>query len=395
MQRLDLRRGRLVLTPPTEADLDRITEVCQDPDIQRWTTVPSPYGRADAESFLADLADPGWRTGAELTWAIRVLETGHEDDETHPGIDPATELILDPPTPDLAHATLNGMIGLADRGAGAWEIGYWLSPEARGQGHMAAAVDLALTVAEQHLCAAVVQWRCQVHDGQPNWPSWRAVWRHGFHHEGTERLGAVQRAARVDQWLATWVPGDPRRPVEPWRGPGRPTTLPDGTRAAPRPAFPDPRDPDALVRQFHATYRLPVADDAPDADRERVHMRMGLVAEEFAELVGAVYGAAGERRVLDAYAEAVAHDDHTRDTVETADALGDLVYVIYGMALECGIPLPEVLAEVQASNLSKLGADGAPIYRADGKVLKGPGFREPDIAAVLERAAASRRPSVP
>ena len=53
------------------------------------------------------------------------------------------------------------------------------------------------------------------------------------------------------------------------------------------------------------------------------------------------------------------------------------------MALELGIPLGDVLREVQASNMSKLGADGKPIYREDGKVLKGPGFFDPDIAGAL------------
>src|SRR5699024_11474493 len=80
---------------------------------------------------------------------------------------------------------------------------------------------------------------------------------------------------------------------------------------------------------------------------------------------------------------AVASDDGTRDVVETADAIGDLVYVLYGMALECGIPIADVLAEIQDSNLSKLGADGRPLLREDGKVLKGPGYRRPDIARVL------------
>ena len=59
------------------------------------------------------------------------------------------------------------------------------------------------------------------------------------------------------------------------------------------------------------------------------------------------------------------------------------MYVIYGMALELGIPMADVLAEVQASNLSKLGADGRPIYREDGKVLKGPNFFNPDIPRAL------------
>lgn len=86
----------------------------------------------------------------------------------------------------------------------------------------------------------------------------------------------------------------------------------------------------------------------------------------------------------DAWAQAQTVDEQARDTVEVADALGDLIYVIYGMALELGIPLSRVLDEIQASNLSKLGADGQPIYREDGKVLKGPDYFPPDISRALE-----------
>ena len=68
---------------------------------------------------------------------------------------------------------------------------------------------------------------------------------------------------------------------------------------------------------------------------------------------------------------------------EAADALADLIYVIYGMALETGIDLASVLAEVQRSNMSKLGADGKPVYREDGKVLKGPDYFPPNVEAVL------------
>lgn len=139
------------------------------------------------------------------------------------------------------------------------------------------------------------------------------------------------------------------------------------------------------MRQFHETYGLPVVDGEASVDRDRVHMRMALIAEEFAELVAAVYGARAGERVEAAFTAAVADDDGTRDAVGAADALGDLVYVVYGMALECAIPLPAVLAEIQASNLSKLGADGRPILREDGKVLKGPGYFPPNIEKVLAR----------
>ena len=148
-------------------------------------------------------------------------------------------------------------------------------------------------------------------------------------------------------------------------------------------SFPSPRDPEALVRQFHEVYSLPLPQDAPNVDRERVHMRMALIAEEFAELVGSIYGREARSIIEQAFATAVTKDDHTRDVVEAADALGDITYVGYGMALEMAIPIEKVMAEIQASNLSKLGDDGKPIYREDGKVLKGRGYFPPNIRRAL------------
>ena len=75
------------------------------------------------------------------------------------------------------------------------------------------------------------------------------------------------------------------------------------------------------------------------------------------------------------------------DLVEVADALGDMLYILCGTILEHGMQykIDEVFAEIQRSNMSKLGADGKPIYREDGKVLKGPNYFKPDIAAILEK----------
>ena len=73
-----------------------------------------------------------------------------------------------------------------------------------------------------------------------------------------------------------------------------------------------------------------------------------------------------------------------RDLVEIADALTDILYVTYGMAHALGIPIDECFAEVQASNMSKLGEDGKPIYREDGKVMKGPSYFKPDLKNVLQ-----------
>ncbi|AGP51608.1 hypothetical protein M271_26385 [Streptomyces rapamycinicus NRRL 5491] len=68
-----------------------------------------------------------------------------------------------------------------------------------------------------------------------------------------------------------------------------------------------------------------------------------------------------------------------------AHELADVVYVAYGTALVHGIDLDEVIAEIHRANMTKLGPDGRPTLRADGKVLKGPHYQAPDIPAVLRR----------
>ncbi len=73
------------------------------------------------------------------------------------------------------------------------------------------------------------------------------------------------------------------------------------------------------------------------------------------------------------------------DLVEVADALGDMLYILCGTIIEHGLQykIEEVFNEIQRSNMSKLGADGNPIYREDGKVLKGPNYFKPDISSIL------------
>ena len=72
-----------------------------------------------------------------------------------------------------------------------------------------------------------------------------------------------------------------------------------------------------------------------------------------------------------------------RDMVEIADALTDILYVVYGAGHTFGIDLDDCFDEVHASNMSKLGEDGRPIKREDGKVMKGPGFFAPDLESIL------------
>ena len=97
-------------------------------------------------------------------------------------------------------------------------------------------------------------------------------------------------------------------------------------------------------------------------DHKTAMLRLGLILEEYKELEEA---------------------QNEEDLVGIADALADILYVVYGAAHAYGIPIDECFDEVHNSNMSKLGADGKPIFRADGKVLKGPDFYEPDLKGVL------------
>ena len=72
------------------------------------------------------------------------------------------------------------------------------------------------------------------------------------------------------------------------------------------------------------------------------------------------------------------------DIVEIADALTDILYVVYGAGHAFGIDLDTCYAEVHRSNMSKLGADGKPIYREDGKVMKGPDYFHPNLKDILD-----------
>ena len=357
----------LVLSVPTGDDLDRITEICQDVDIQEWTFVPRNYQRSDAEFFVEQVVAKGWSEGRELNWAIREADAGAP--------------------PDLV-----GMLGITLSGpenARTGEVGYWLAAAARGRGTMTRAVAALIDTAfdpSGPLALSALRWRCDIHETShgsvPNWASWKVAWSLGFQREGRVRRFLPNDGRLHDGWIATLLPDDPREPRAPWDGPVEtggvlPLVAHDGVGER------EGDDPEALVRRFHHVYGLPVQTDGASLERESLDMRMSLIAEEFSELVGAVYGQAARVEIESSYRRAVATDDGARDTVETADALADLIYVIYGMALETGIDLAAVLAEVQRSNMSKLGADGKPVYREDGKVLKGPGYFPPNVEAVL------------
>ena len=76
------------------------------------------------------------------------------------------------------------------------------------------------------------------------------------------------------------------------------------------------------------------------------------------------------------------------DLVEVADALGDQLYILCGTILSHGMQdvIEDVFREIQASNMSKLGGNGLPILREDGKVMKGPDYFRPDISSILAKS---------
>ncbi|CAM1343998.1 pyrophosphohydrolase domain-containing protein [Tenacibaculum amylolyticum] len=121
------------------------------------------------------------------------------------------------------------------------------------------------------------------------------------------------------------------------------------------------------VKAFHEAFGLGVKETPTVAiGEDRKLLRFNLMKEENEE-----------------YLEAVKNND----LVETADALGDMLYILCGTIIEHGMQykIDEVFEEIQRSNMSKLGADGKPIHREDGKVMKGPNYFKPNIKEVLER----------
>ena len=118
------------------------------------------------------------------------------------------------------------------------------------------------------------------------------------------------------------------------------------------------------VRIFMEAFGQEVKLKPEFPDSETRKMRIDLIEEELEELKDACFN---------------------KDMVEVADALTDLLYVVYGAGHAFGIDLDDSFREVHVSNMSKLGEDGKPIYREDGKVMKGPNFKPPALQEVLDK----------
>lgn len=182
MQSQVLTTARLRLAAPEASDVDAIFDACQDPEVPRWTTVPSPYLRRDAEEFVERTAT-WWANDDEYTWAI------HHGDE------------------------LAGVIGLhritSSRFA---EIGFWVSASSRGKGILTEAAEAVIDFGfSPQVDLQRIEWRAVV----GNLPSAKTARRLGFRYEGTLRQALASPRGLDDGWIAGLLATDERMP-QPW-----------------------------------------------------------------------------------------------------------------------------------------------------------------------------------
>ncbi len=121
------------------------------------------------------------------------------------------------------------------------------------------------------------------------------------------------------------------------------------------------------VKEFADTFNIYYSEDMnANLDKSTIDLRFRLMEEENLE-----------------YLEA-AEDN---DIVEIADALGDILYILCGTILAHGLQhkIVEVFNEIQRSNMSKLDVNGKPVFREDGKILKGPNYFKPNIKDILDK----------
>jgi RimJ/RimL family protein N-acetyltransferase len=176
MEPLTLTTERLTLRMFTPDDTDAVFEACQDPEIRRWTTIPSPYARQHAEQFIGRLVPDGWRDDTEYAFAVRRGDDG----------------------------PLVAAVSLHHPRAGTWEVGYWTAKEHRGRGYMTEAVTALTRFAFTTLGAIRLEWRAEV----GNLGSRAVAEKSGFVVEGTLRAGLLNKGTVRDCWIGAVLPSD-------------------------------------------------------------------------------------------------------------------------------------------------------------------------------------------
>lgn len=119
-----------------------------------------------------------------------------------------------------------------------------------------------------------------------------------------------------------------------------------------------------LIQEFHYKFNQRLSAHAHLPEEEERKLRRMLLSEEYKEYVQA---------------------EENNDLVNIAEELADMIYIIYGTACSYGIPLDEVIREIHDANMKKLGPDGKPSYREDGKLLKPAGWVKADIRQLINK----------
>lgn len=180
-----LSDGIVTLRAHTGADVDAIVDMCQDPQTQRWTSVPVPYARADAVNFVADIMRVGWEEKDHRGWAI---EAADDDGQTR----------------------FAGNIDI--RGTPIASVGFVAHPWARGRGYMRSALALATDWAFAEGGVEVIHWAAQV----GNVASLRVAWATGFTLHTTMPGFLYERGRVLDAWTASLTFGDMPVPRTTW-----------------------------------------------------------------------------------------------------------------------------------------------------------------------------------
>ncbi|WP_206507725.1 GNAT family N-acetyltransferase [Streptomyces chrestomyceticus] len=179
MEPVTLTTERLLLRPFAPADVQAVHTACQDPAIPRWTSVPSPFGMAQAHDYITRSQEE-WRTDTQYRFAVTTKADG----------------------------TLTGAVSLfrmtlrsAERQA---EIGYWTTRLQRGNGWTAEAVREVARWALTELGVERLEWLAEVGNSASRGVALKA----GFRMEGTLRAKISLRGVRRDAWIGSLLPGD-------------------------------------------------------------------------------------------------------------------------------------------------------------------------------------------
>jgi RimJ/RimL family protein N-acetyltransferase len=166
-----IETGRLVLRPFTEADAEWVYEVSQDPALQQFIQIPSPYLMEHARFFVEHIALELGERGERFEFLVEDAQTGER----------------------------LGRVGLGLRGDGTAEVGYWTAPGARGRGVAPEAVRAICRWGFEVRELELIEWRAEV----GNEASRRVAEKAGFVLEGQLRKRLVHRGQRVDAWIGS------------------------------------------------------------------------------------------------------------------------------------------------------------------------------------------------